>query len=864
MNTTFLPQPRLHLRSSLWATFKIFCLFLGLVSGTLLSAIFSQCFAAPRLVTLSLIIVRNYDRQSGARTRLVRWETEATVLVDGKPYQVVQGKNDDPSIRIPAGNHKIKVQIKGHPNAKLVKIVTTQNSVDWDADATGSAFVRVLSSGEVHLVFDMPPLPEPDKPRLPIIFLPGVAGTELRQLAGSKSYQVWPFVAPPGLGGNRFNMVLDRDGIGNTGKVRTGDILRSGIVNFYGSMINFLVTKGYKEDRDLFIFPYDWRLYPDAESHFNRLDQLIQKALKRSGSKKVNLVAHSLGGVVARSYLISRPTSAAKVSALISMGTPYWGSVKPYYALLDGYDFDNPEVTQKTMKILARNFPSAHALLPQAPFLHDINGKLLSLDEAYSVQYKGYVKGKKGIDDYTESDTYIWNINGTIMDRVRKSWARMGTIENPVPLPSGVKHYAIIGSGNRTMDAYKLWLSTDESGFMLGDKKVEGEPMWSDGDITVPLKLAEIKTADAMYYVRFRDEGGFVGKVSTQHGDLPKNPQVQNIVWQIVDGTPPDGETYSRPSKYQLETTDFALHSDAHLSITAEGGGRLGFNKFGGMDRTLRGGDLVAIGEAEYASAPTSKNCKVAIVGIRTGKFTLNVNRHRRDGTQASFSYREVKVQKGTVAQFTLAPNQSAPPTMKVTTAGKTNTVKPTIGKISGSKGKVKGQGNTGKISDNKGKDKSKGHTGRNGDDNDIFIEDDFIIGDDNSDNDNDGDGGDMGDSDVFQPPTREDGDGPDVGEGDGTGEDFPALNLSLEIGKRNGKIVITSLKGNPFAEIMDLKIGDHVISIDGKSTDGLSEAQARDLMRGKSGSETDMTLKVRRVADGEVVTITMPHSGTE
>jgi pimeloyl-ACP methyl ester carboxylesterase len=520
--------------------------------------------------------------------------------------------------------------------------------------------------------------------RLPIIFLPGVAGTELKDPGTGN--QLWPFIVY----GSRFKMMLDSDGRGNADRVRIGGILRSGVTNFYGGMLSYLASKGYQENTDLFIFPYDWRLDPDSENHFARLDQLIEEALSKSRAKKVILLAHSLGGVVARSYLILRPASAAKVDCLISMGTPYWGSVKPFYGLVDGYDFDNPQVSSTTMKILARNFPAAHCLLPQLPFIVDTNGRDLSLDESFGVQYKGYIKGPGGIDDYKETDGLVWNINATLLERARKFWAQMGTVKNPTPLPKGVKHYVIIGYGNRTMDGYQLEPATDDDYFAIGSGRFRGTPLWGDGDITVPKVLAEIKTATKTYYVRFKNGAGGskIGRVSSQHGDLPANPTVQSLVWDIIEGKPNDGSfySYSKPSSSAEEYVDFTLHSDAHLSITDESdGGRLGFNSQGGIDQTLPTGSFVAIGKGEYASLlNVSKKYTVTVKGIREGKFTLFVTIGKGEDPLAKFTYPEVPVKNGTIAQFTLNPSQalSSPPPLAVTTNGKTMTVPASIIKV--------------------------------------------------------------------------------------------------------------------------------------------------------------------------------------
>ncbi|MGH9857697.1 MAG: lipase/acyltransferase domain-containing protein, partial [Acidobacteriota bacterium] len=135
-----------------------------------------------------------------------------------------------------------------------------------------------------------PPPPKEEK-RLPVIFLPGVAGSILE----ARGRELWP-LAPFG---DRADLAVEPDGItpASGAKVVAGDVLRGRPkMDFYGDFINSLKSIGYVENTDLFVFPYDWRL--DNASHYIALDQVIDRALAKNGSKKVILTAHSMGGII--------------------------------------------------------------------------------------------------------------------------------------------------------------------------------------------------------------------------------------------------------------------------------------------------------------------------------------------------------------------------------------------------------------------------------------------------------------------------------------------------------------------------------------------------------------------------------------
>ena len=64
--------------------------------------------------------------------------------------------------------------------------------------------------------------------------------------------------------------------------VFASDILRFGLSDFYGSLIAFLVSKGYVEGSSLFVFPYDFRL--DNTVHLNELGSLVDQARAANAS----------------------------------------------------------------------------------------------------------------------------------------------------------------------------------------------------------------------------------------------------------------------------------------------------------------------------------------------------------------------------------------------------------------------------------------------------------------------------------------------------------------------------------------------------------------------------------------------------
>jgi pimeloyl-ACP methyl ester carboxylesterase len=148
--------------------------------------------------------------------------------------------------------------------------------------------------------------------RTPVVFIPG--------LTGSFNLPILLDWRPPGLGGWSFPPFID-----------------------YGKgFVAAFERAGYTRDRDLFVAFYDWRrsVKDTAEQY---LRPWLRRARERSGAGKVILIGHSMGGLVARSYIQSA-NYANDVEHLITIGTPHRGAAESYYAWGSGETRSDPTV----------------------------------------------------------------------------------------------------------------------------------------------------------------------------------------------------------------------------------------------------------------------------------------------------------------------------------------------------------------------------------------------------------------------------------------------------------------------------------------------------------------------------------------
>jgi pimeloyl-ACP methyl ester carboxylesterase len=105
------------------------------------------------------------------------------------------------------------------------------------------------------------------------------------------------------------------------------------ILDTYDNIVSAMTDSGYELDKNLFLFPYDWR--NDNRDTAVLLKEKIDDITQGKPSEKVDIVAHSMGGLVARSYLQSNQYDD-DIDQLIFLGTPQTGAPEAYLAYENG------------------------------------------------------------------------------------------------------------------------------------------------------------------------------------------------------------------------------------------------------------------------------------------------------------------------------------------------------------------------------------------------------------------------------------------------------------------------------------------------------------------------------------------------
>jgi pimeloyl-ACP methyl ester carboxylesterase len=316
-----------------------------------------------------------------------------------------------------------------------------------------------------------------------VLILPGIMGSKL------------------GHPGKIFNDTLWIDpfeiALGHLDKLALGEpasgIEPLGVLLFaYLKLKLYLKIKGFNAD----FYPFDWRRDIDV------LGTQLAERLKREGGSKISLVAHSMGGLVARNALAK---AGDNVQRLVMLGTPNHGSFVPVQALRGIYPIvrkiaalDLKHSPEELAGNIFCTFPGLYQMLP------------------WSDKFKRF-------DIYNAEN---WPAKGpqpraNLLEKASKIQQTMSRSDPRFFLVAGVNQETITG------------LRFENGSFIYEHSYA--------GDGTVPLDFA-LLTGATTYYVE------------EAHGSLPNNQAVEHAVADILE----KGNTQVLPDHWEAPRREMA------------------------------------------------------------------------------------------------------------------------------------------------------------------------------------------------------------------------------------------------------------------------------------------------------------------
>lgn len=258
----------------------------------------------------------------------------------------------------------------------------------------------------------------------------------------------------------------------------------------------FLQKKNYAKDSELFEFFYDFRF--SVENNARELAVFIDKIVAQSGKPEVDIIAHSMGGLIAKQYLIDQPASNL-VRNLIFVATPHLGAPKALKVLRYGDNLDVFVIDECKLKRVAHNMPSIFSLLPGKRYF-ELNGKGYFTDDADldGDGVRGTLDFEKTLYNLAKGKETRCKLNPRVdmppFDNlspflIENSLVKFHEKQAAWVKPSNAKVFAIAGYGLPTING------------ISEDKERVTYSYTTAGDGTVPLLSAETVSADRVYYV---------------------------------------------------------------------------------------------------------------------------------------------------------------------------------------------------------------------------------------------------------------------------------------------------------------------------------------------------------------------------
>lgn len=416
---------------------------------------------------------------------------------------------------------------------------------------------------------------------------------------------------------------------------------------------------------NLFVFAYDWRISNAANAAL--LADYIKCVQKFYPNTKVNLVAHSMGGLVARRYIISNP-GTHPVNALISVGSPWLGASKLVWVEETGQFIFF--VWASAIFDIIGSFNGASELMNSQAW-YDIGGKPALVENGQDLNGNGnyyekftypmlvdYMDAKKGKDGFlpgTQNQTFHSYVNS---GNQQDDWRTDTT---------GVKYFHIVGAGllpdtTNQVVAGSLWKCIEN--YSICDLSTWMYPKFTRGDGTVPL-LSSSRQGDTLDYnapnaTVYTCQAFGANNRNVDHIGMLSNPVVQGLLTgylaqanggAVVD--PPaslicgNGQAALGEKAVQAKFHKLVLHGATEIKILDES-----LNEFYGSVRHYDGGELGSV-----ITLATGEPFKVQ---FRTTDQPLYLEWTYRneDGVRQAVRFRDLALEPNTLVELTIGDNK--------------------------------------------------------------------------------------------------------------------------------------------------------------------------------------------------------------
>ncbi len=518
------------------------------------------------------------------------------------------------------------------------------------------------------------PTPTPT-PKTPLILIPGIGGSEFKSNQTFSSSIRGCGISPVTFNYNADDLVwldesraavspcdeyLDVLKLKNDGQtpeypqvILNGNLLEGA----YGETIKFFTSNGYTLNKDFFVFPYDWR--KDISLTKKDLDDKINQIKTQTGSQKVDIIAHSMGGLVARNY-IADPAKAQNVRKLFTLGTPHLGSVDFLKNLRFGGCLTHEwlgilaknnlclGISPAEVKDIVKNMISGFELAPTRKYFDFYIG----YNNRYSYPY--VYNGQKY--NYEQIKTFLTNLNFNTDLFIPSEIFHI--LDNSLSNTNGVDVNNIVGSGQETLGQIREMQNKN----FFGEIVTKKDGFSINGDKTVPLFSASL--IDPNRSISFLGDAK-VFYTNQKHGELVSSGSALNLVENILDNNNqlPAGVS-SAP--YPFTGTEMSIYSPVNIHAYDSFGNHTGPTSDGNFEANIPGSSYDTLDDAKFIFLPNEGNYTIKFEATDQGSFDFKIRKYENDTIFQEILYKDVPLTNATKAETQFDTSSGTSPVIQL------------------------------------------------------------------------------------------------------------------------------------------------------------------------------------------------------
>ncbi|MDO8575379.1 MAG: hypothetical protein Q7R78_01615 [bacterium] len=514
-----------------------------------------------------------------------------------------------------------------------------------------------------------------------VVFIPGIQASRLYgdDISG-KTEKLWE----PSSNSDVRSLYLNEKGESISNNIEAKDLLASayGFVGIYDSFIKFmdiLVSSSTKKVKEWTPLPYDWRM--SVEDIAKGMIQDIEKTASTSLTGKVSIVAHSNGGLVAKS-LVNELKNLGKenlIDKLIFVAVPHLGAPKTIFSMLHGDWQEIPPnmglvVDKPTVRGLAENMKSAFGLLPTSKYFENINNKILSFTASAGNLGWDSSLWQSGISSFGTLKNFLSGIlrstttKPALRDISSPNILSVNLLNNTeefhnkldnLEIPTNIEIFNIVGSGIFTPIELSYKVKEHRSCTVHGCnilypiQRGFGESMNGDGTVPALSAKSSADFVDKNLYINLKGYSSGMTK-DRSHADILEADVTRELVGELVSTTSnisnnllrfklPKYVTLEEPEfdESSYRSLEFTIHSPVDMIITDDKGRQLKIVKGAtedDLDRIVNeipGAEYIDFGDQTFSVPPEGK---YTVIFNATGQGFFGFDAVITDGTHKVIS----------------------------------------------------------------------------------------------------------------------------------------------------------------------------------------------------------------------------------